>query len=335
MRRAAGKRQSLAAEVNSSDAGATTRVARPRGSVPPLQRGDRRRPKGARARSVVGALPYVGPLVVAVIALVIEPAVVGLSRSFFNWQPGSASPFVGISNFKHLADSATFRTILSNEAVYLTGLPIWTLLPLVIAVFLFSGVRFAGLVRTLIFVPALVSPALLGIMFTPILAPAGLVNTTLTKVGLGTLAHPWLESTSLVKPTVILILAWANVGLGVAIFTAALTGIRPDLIDAANVAGATSWQRLRYVILPGVRRTLVLWMAFQALGVFLFLFGLIFALTAGGPGNASTSIDYDVFTNAITNGLFGVGAAESVYLLVIVVLIAACAWTIGRRWSHE
>jgi multiple sugar transport system permease protein len=289
----------------------------------------------ARAQSVLAALPYVAPLLVAAALVVLAPALWGLSRSVFNWQPGSSSPYVGLDNFRLLANSTTFRTILVNEGVYLLGLPLRTILPLLIAVFLFARVRFAGLIRTLIFLPAVVSPALLGIMFTPILAPSGLVNTTLRSAGVGGLAHAWVDDPSLVKPTIIVLLAWANVGLGVAIFTAALTSIQPEFLDAAAVAGATSWQRIRYVILPGIRRTLILWMTFQALGVFLWLFGLIFALTAGGPGNSSTSIDYDIFTNTITNGIFGVGAAESVYLLAMVVAIAVIAWIIGRRWSHD
>ena len=286
-------------------------------------------------RPFLAALPYVAPLLAAAILVVLAPALWGLSRSVFNWQPGSSSPYVGLSNFRLLADSTTFRAILVNEGVFLLGLPLWTILPLLIAVFLFTRVRLSGLIRTLIFLPAVVSPALLGIMFTPILAPSGLVNTTLRSSGMGSLAHAWVDDPSLVKPTIIVLLAWANVGLGVAIFTAALTSIQPEFLDAAAVAGATSWQRIRYVILPGIRRTLILWMTFQALGVFLWLFGLIFALTAGGPGNSSTSIDYDIFTNTITNGIFGVGAAESVYLLVMVVLIAIVAWLLGRRWSHD
>ena len=289
----------------------------------------------ARARPLLAALPYVAPLLVAATLVVLAPALWGLSRSVFNWQPGSSSPYVGLDNFRLLADSTTFRTILVNEGIFLFGLPLWTILPLLIAVFLFTRVRLSGLIRTLIFLPAVVSPALLGIMFTPVLAPNGLVNTTLRSSGLGGLAHAWVDDSSLVKPTIILLLAWANVGLGVAIFTAALTSIQPEFLDAAAVAGATSWQRIRYVILPGIRRTLILWMTFQALGVFLWIFGLIFALTRGGPGNSSTSIDYDVFTNTITNGLFGVGAAESVYLLGMVVVIAIIAWILGRRWSHD
>lgn len=278
---------------------------------------------------------YVVPLVLGIVVVIIGPALYAMGQSFFNWQPGGSGPFVGLTNYRSLAESPTFHTILANEGIYLLGLPVWTFLPLVIAVFLFRRVRFSGAVRAIMFLPAVVSPALLGVMFTPILSSTGLINSSLVSVGLGRLAEPWLESPALVKPTIIVILAWANVGLGVAIFTAALTSIKQELLDAAAVAGASSLQRLRYVIIPSLYRTVVLWGVYQALGVFLWLFGLIYALTAGGPGDSSTSIDFDIFTNTITNGLFGLGAAEAVYLLVIVGALAVVGWRLGRRWSRE
>jgi ABC-type sugar transport system permease subunit len=296
---------------------------------------DRRRTATRSWREGLAACMYIAPLLLAVVVIVVGPAIYGLSHSVFNWQPGGSSPFTGVANYTTLARSPTFRSILVNEGVYLLGLPLWTLLPVAIAVFLFSRVRAAAAVRAVIFLPAVVSPALLGVMFSPILAPTGLVNATLSKLGLGFLAQAWIENPTLVKPTIIVLLAWANVGLGVAIFTAALTSIQPELLDAAEVFGASSRQRLVHVILPGLRRTLVLWMTFQALGVFLWLFGYIFTLTSGGPGSSSESLDYDIFTNTITNGLYGLGAAESMYLLAIVILIAVIGWRLGRRWSYD
>lgn len=288
-----------------------------------------------RLRTAVCGLAYVGPLGIAILLVVIGPALFGVSRAFVNWNPGSSSPFVGLTNFKLLADSQAFRGVLVNEGVFLLGVPIWTVLPLILAVFLFTRVRFARLIRTLLFLPAVVSPALLGVMFTPILAPNGLVDSTLGSVGLASLSHPWINSPQLVKPTLIVLLAWANVGLGVAVFTAALTGIQPALLDAAEVAGANSWQKITNVILPGLRRTVVGWATFQALQVFLWLFGWIFALTGGGPGNSSTSMDYDIYNNTIVNGLYGLGAAESVYLLMFVIVIAFVGWALGRRWASD
>ena len=202
--------------------------------------------------------------------------------------------------------AATFHQILANEGVYLLGVPFWTVLPIAIAVFLSKRVLGAGVVRAIIFMPAVVSPVLLGVMFTPLLSPTGLVNETLSKLGLGFLDRAWLSNPQLVKPTIIVVLAWSSVGLGVAVFTAGLTGIPSELIDAALVAGASSWQRLVHVILPGLRKPVAPWAVYNALSVFLWLFGFIYALTQGGPGDSSSSIDYDVYSNAVTNN-YGVG----------------------------
>jgi ABC-type sugar transport system permease subunit len=277
----------------------------------------------------------VGPLLCGVLVLVVGPAVYGLSRSFYDWQPGGSSPFVGLSNYSAVATSSTFHTILANEGIYLLGIPLWTVLPIAIATFLSTRVWGAGVVRTIIFMPAVVSPVLLGVMFAPLLSPNGLVNETLARVGLGSLSRAWISDPQLVKPVIIVVLAWASVGLGIAVFTAGLTGISRELVDAAHVEGASSWQRMVNVILPGLRKTVALWVIYNAMSVFLWLFGLIFALTAGGPGDSSASIDYDVYENAIGTNLYGYGAAEAVYLLAIVVLIAVLGWRLTKRWSTE
>ncbi len=285
--------------------------------------------------SWLAAIGYVGPLIVGIVLVIIGPALYGLSRSFYDWQPGGTSPFVGLSNYREVTDSFTFHQILVNEGIYLLGIPLWTILPIAIAVFLSTRVWGASVVRAIMFMPAVVSPVLLGVMFAPLLSPSGLVNTTLDKLGLGFLSRAWLSDPQLVKPTIIIVLAWAGVGLGVAVFTAAFTGIPPEQLDAALVAGASSWQRMVHVILPGMRKTVALWATYNALTVFLWLFGLIYALTAGGPGDASSSIDYDVYTNAISNNLYGYAAAEAVYLLIIVIVIAVVGWRLTKLWSND
>src|SRR5262249_22465024 len=125
---------------------------------------------------------------------------------------------------------------------------------------------------------------------------------------------------------------WAGLGVGVVIFSAALSSIPAELFEAAEIDGASWWQRLRYVMLPGMRSTVELYVVFQVLSVFLFLFGWIYVVTQGGPGYSSTTLDYDIYQNALSYGIFGLAAAESVYLLAIVLLILGVgAWLQRRR----
>jgi multiple sugar transport system permease protein len=264
---------------------------------------------------------FLVPALVLVGGLLLIPIGIGIVRSLYNWDPGYTSSFVGFANYTELAGSDIFREIMKNEGFYLLAVPVWVVLPLGIALFLFERVPFAGVCRTLIFYPAVASPAILGIFFRGVLAPTGLINSVLRAVGLDGLARNWLSDPHLVKPVLVCVIAWASAGTGVVIFSAALSALDPTLLEAADVEGATGLQRLRYVVLPAVRPVVDLYTALMVLMVFVGLFGWIYVLTGGGPGFSSTTLDYDIYQHALTYGQFGVAAAESVYLLGIVAII--------------
>jgi len=279
---------------------------------------------GRRLRSVAAAAGdalFVLPALLLVGGLLLVPIGIGLFRSLYKWDPGYASPFVGFANYTELAASMVFREIMKNEGFFLLAVPVWVLLPLAIALFLYERVPIAGLARTIIFYPAVASPAILGIFFRGVLAPTGLINSLLRAVGLDGLARNWLADPNLVKPVLICVIAWASAGVGVVIFSAALSALDPSLLEAADVEGASGWQRLRFVVLPALRPVVDLYFALMVLMVFVGLFGWIYVLTGGGPGYASTTLDYDIYQHALTYGQFGLAAAESVYLFLIVVVI--------------
>lgn len=264
---------------------------------------------------------FVLPALLLVGGLLLVPIGIGVFRSFYNWDPGYASPFVGVANYTQLAGSTLFQEIMRNEGVFLLAVPLWVIFPLAIALFLHERVRFAGVVRTIIFYPAVASPAILGIFFRGVLAPTGLVNSLLRAVGLSALARNWLADPNLVKPVLIAVITWASAGVGVVIFSAALSALDPSLLEAADVEGASSSQRLRFVVLPALKPIVDLYVALMVLMVFVGLFGWIYVLTGGGPGYASTTLDYDIYQHALTYGQFGLAAAESVYLFAIVAVI--------------
>jgi ABC-type sugar transport system permease subunit len=274
----------------------------------------------------LGDIGFLLPILLVIGLTIVVPTGSAIFHSFTNWDPGFSSPSVGLHNYAYLFGSSSFHQILENQAFLLLGLPLWVFAPLLIATALRERVPAPGLFRTILFFPATVSPAIIGILFVMILAPTGPLNSGLRAIGLGALAGDWLANTVLVKPTLIIVLAWATLGTGVVIFSAALSAVPDDLFEAAELDGATWWQRFRLVVLPGVRRILELWTVILVITVFVGVFPWIFTLTRGGPGYASTTIDFDIYQNALTFGYFGIAAAESVILLVIVALVIA----IGR-----
>lgn len=267
----------------------------------------------------------------AVLAIVIAiPAGSALQHSFTNWNPGSASPFTGLANYKRALEDPVFHQALGNQLFLVLGVPFWTCLPLLVATLLYERTPFAKFFRSVYFFPSILSPAVLAIMFRDMLAQDGALNQLLGLVGLGALKHAWVGDATLVKPTLIFVLAWTQMGTGVVIFSSALSTVPSELDDSAKVDGASWWQRFRYVLIPSILPTIVFYAAYQVIYVFLWVFTWIYVLTFGGPGYSSTTVDYLIYTSVFRDGFFGTAAAQSAMLLVIVLILLSLT-LVARR----
>lgn len=280
----------------------------------------RRRARVGRGLAL-GELVFIAPAALLIAMVVLLPTAIGLAHAFTDWQPGSVSPFVGLDNFAGLVRSPVFRQIVGNELFYLLGLPLWVGAPLLLALLLHERVPVAGLFRTIFFFPSVLSPVIVGIVFTFMLGTGGVVNRVLAALGLGALRHQWLSDPALVKPVIICVLAWAGLGTGVVMFSASLSSLPPELLEAARIDGARWGAQLRYVMLPHLLPVVAVYAVLQVINVFLWSFAWIYVLTQGGPGYASSTLDYDIYQRALSFGQFGPAAAESALLLLAVAAI--------------
>jgi ABC-type sugar transport system permease subunit len=265
---------------------------------------------------------FVAPITLLIALVIVVPTVTVVIFSFTAWNPGFESPFVGVDNYVQLAKSPGFLQILRNQAFFLvTVLPLGLLAPLVLAVLLHDRVPFPGAFRTVYFFPAIVSPAVIGILFSFLLTPDGPLDATLEAIGLGSWSRLWLVDPGYVKPVVTLIFLWGSIGVGVVIFGAGLSAIPPELLELAELDGPSWWQRFFRVILPALSHLVVLWVVILLISTFVAMFPWIFTTTRGGPGFASSTLDFDIYRNSLRFGFFGLAAAEVVYLLIIVGVI--------------
>jgi ABC-type sugar transport system permease subunit len=289
--------------------------------------------RGGLLRRSVESL-YLWPMVLLLGFTILVPTVLAVVGSFRDWNPGYESPFVGLENYREVLDSRVFREIVGNTIVLALGVPLWVVVPLIVAVLLHERVPFPGVFRTIFFFPAVLSPVIIGLMFRGLLRPDGSVNATLESVGLDALAKPWISDPDWVKPVFVLIVLWYSLGFGVLLYSAALSAVPQEQVEAAMLDGANWWQRIRYVILPAIAPTFLINTIFSAATVFL-LFGYVYVLTQGGPGYASTTIDFDIYQNAMNFGYYGYAAAESVLLLVTMTVVVGGVALVGRRWFRE
>jgi ABC-type sugar transport system permease subunit len=278
----------------------------------------------------VGEHLFVLPMLILLTLVILVPTLFAVRGSFLDWEPGYSSPFVGLKNYRDVLGSDVFQQIMKNQLILLIGVPIWCVTPLFIAVLLHEGVPWKGLFRTIFFFPSILSPVIIGFVFRGMLRPDGSLNGILESIGLDFMARPWISDPTLVKPVIIFVVLWYTLGFGVLLFSAALAAVPEEQVDAARIDGANWLQRFRYVLLPSIMPTFLLNLVFSFATVFL-LFGYVYVLTQGGPGYASTTIDFDIYQNSLRFGRFGRAAAESVILLLMMSIVVGGVAAAGRR----
>lgn len=225
-------------------------------------------------------------LIVPAIGLVLLikgiPLLYGLSSSF---QSGDSGPT--LANYERMLADPVWLTALFNAARALLLLPVFILVPLVLALLLFLRVPGWRFFRAAFFLANLLPAAIVGLMFRVILGFDGPVVQVLSAAGLEALARPVLSNPDTALWAVFGVVLWTIFGLGVLVYLGGLAAIPEDLVDAARVDGAGFWPLLRRVMLPLVVPTMGYWAFVCTAELLLFNFPYVFALTGGGPGYSS------------------------------------------------
>ena len=139
----------------------------------------------------------------------------------------------------------------------------------------------------------------------------------------------------MVKPVIIILVLWAGFGTGVLIFSSALSAVPKHLFEAARLDGVGFWGEFWHIAVPSIRNAIVLWMIFQVISIFLFMFSWVYVLTRGGPGLASATMDFAIYQEFMRFGFYGTAAAQSVVLMLLIIIIAAIGGLITRLLGRE
>lgn len=246
---------------------------------------------------------FMGPLfmVPAILLLVLfrfYPLLRGVRYSLTDWDGIHPPNFIGLANFQRLILHDTlFHDSVINFLKVLASLPIWVLLPLVLALIIHQKVPGAKIFRAAFFLPYVLSTVIVAAIFTMLLKVDGAVNGILTAIGLDALTVDWLGTLDTALPSVIGVALWASFGMGVIIFLAALATMDNDLIDAATVDGASWLRTLWHVVIPSIRPTIEFYFVLQIKVMLAGMFAYIFVLTSGGPGSSTYLPEFLIWTN--------------------------------------
>lgn len=259
---------------------------------------------------------YLAPALIMLVAVFGYPVVRLLLLSVQRQQAG-LHHFVGLDNYQLLFRDGVFLQAVRNNLTLLITVPVMVGLALVLAVFLFERIRGWRLYRTTLFLPYLLPIAAVGLVFSYIFQLSGVLNDFLSAVGLAALAQDWLGSTSLALPTVMFVIVWKEVGFGVVLFLARLMSVEEELFDAARVDGANWWQLQRHVTIPQLATVIEFFTVISIITVLSWVFGYVFVMTSGGPGNATMVTELYVYLMGFRYNQMNLAAAVSVLLLLV------------------
>ncbi|MFD8737397.1 carbohydrate ABC transporter permease [Streptomyces sp. NPDC059618] len=280
-------------------------------------------------RESATAWAFISPAVVVILGLSIVPVIWSLLLSFRADDLVTPGRWVGLDNYRALAQDPNFRTAVGNTLLY-TALyvPLSLAGGLVLALALNRRIRLIGLYRTLVFVPFVVSATAQGVLFSFILDPEfGVANSLLHTVGLS--PQGFLTDPDQAIYLLVLISLWSGVGFCVVVYLAALQDVPPELVEAARIDGAGRGRVLRHIVLPTLTPVtvfLLLWQLITALQVF----DLIYVTTKGGPLGSTGVVVYFVWQQAFQMFTAGYGAAAA-YVLAVALLVTGGALRLVRR----
>ncbi|HEX7544900.1 MAG TPA: sugar ABC transporter permease [Candidatus Limnocylindrales bacterium] len=296
----------------------------------------RRRPRIRVSRDGLSTLAFLLPMLLIFGLFSWFPIVRSLIMSVQETNLVSTPTFVGLDNFARVVADPLFGKAVSNTAYFaLLALIIGYPIPLVLAVVMSETRRFKGLYSALAYLPVVVPPVVSVLLWQFFFnaSPTGVFNTMLGWVGLGPL--PWLQDSGTAMPSIVLEATWAGAGGTVIIYLAALLSVPRELYDAAEVDGASIWQKIWHVTLPQLRGVLFITLILQLIATSQ-LFTEPFLFTGGGPANATLTVLLLIYHYAFQNSLggdYGMAAALSIMLAAFLGVFTAVYFWLTRSWS--
>ncbi len=282
---------------------------------------------------------YVSPFFILFAIFLLFPAAYTFYLSFFNYVGASNEillsiqmgpllitipeianlEFVGLSHYERLIfrDSLFHRSLFNTSFIFFVQVPTMVILGLATALVLDAKfIRAKGLFRTLIALPVATGLVAYSTIFLLLFnGEVGLVNYLLETIGVGSI--PWLGDAFWARITLVVAVTWRWLGYNMIILLAGLQTVPEQLYEAAEIDGASRWQKFRYVTVPQLRPVLLFVIVSSTIGTFQ-IFAEPYVITGGGPSNATITIVQYIYNQAFIQLNLGYASAVSVILVVLV-----------------
>jgi multiple sugar transport system permease protein len=284
----------------------------------------------ARNQKKITPYIFIAPNMIVFTVFLFVPMLFAIYISLNEWSLIEDPTFIGLGNYVQMAGDAQFWQSLWNTVVYTVGtVPTSIALGLAVAVGLNRKLPARGLLRSLFFVPVVISLVAVALVGAWIFNDSyGVINNAL--VALGFEPVQWLSSERWAMVSLIITTLWIRIGFCMVVYLAALQGISPEYYEAAQIDGASGWERFRNITWPLLGPTTFLLIILNVI-YSIHVFDLIYVMTGGGPGFSTTVLVMYVYQEAFQNLQMGYASAIGVVLYVMLLAFTVFQWRISRQ----
>ena len=269
----------------------------------------------------VEAYAYMLPAALFVAIFLLYPAAYTLYVSFTDWDGLTAPEFIGLQNYLQMFNEPVFGTSVLNTVIWVGATLLFPVgLGLLLAVFV-NRIPMQEFFKAVFYLPYAISATSVAVIWTYMLAPTGVVNELLRMVGLDALTQSWLLMPPWNTISMLVAFTWQTTGTNMILFLVGLQGIPTDLIEAAKLDGASSFQTFRRVILPLLRPITTVVITIAVVNSFK-VFDLIWIMTQGGPFRSSETLAVTMYRESFVSFRLGFGASIANFLSLIVIMFS-------------
>jgi len=267
-------------------------------------------------------IPYllVSPYIIYFLLFVAFPVVFSVVLTFNKWDIISPMKYTGLNNYIHLFHDSFFWKSIVNTLIFLSiNIPLQIIIALFLAVILNQKIKFRGFFRAAFFLPVIVSGVVVTILWQQLYGfDAGLFNRILTFVGLAKVG--WLIDPAVAMPSIAVMATWKNVGLYVILFLVGLQTVPSHYYEAADLDGATKWQKFWKITLPLINPTIFIVVILSTIGGF-SLFIEPYIMTGGGPLNSTLSAVLYIYKQGFVYFHMGYSATLGLFFALVIVSV--------------
>ncbi|MBL0371565.1 sugar ABC transporter permease [Rhizobium sp. KVB221] len=279
------------------------------------------RERAGQRRNFRTAFLFMAPAIILVCGILLAPVAYNLWLSTTNWKKFKGlDEFIGLANYGKMATNPYFTEALINTGIWVLASILFPItIGLALAMF-FRGIRLEGAFKTIIFIPRILAPTAVGVLWLLVYSPNGMFNTILSFLAGYKIDVGWLYEQATVTPATVVTFVWQTVGLVMVLMLLGLNAIPKDPLEAAHIDGASKLQVFTHIVLPMLLPTLLMVTILSVLAGFT-VFDLLWVMGVSYPGQRSLSLAVFMYFEAFQKGNWAFGSAIAVVIGLVVLCV--------------